>query len=172
MSDFSIIGKPIALIDSAGKTTGLGKYTDDLSVPGMLIGKILHSPYPHGRVKHIDSRRALALEGVVTVVTGVDAPNKYGILPVGHDETALAVDKVRYVGNNVAGVVAETESIAEAALELIDVEYEPLPAWFDPEDSMKAQADFIHAQRPNNIEKDYHHVFGDPDAGFARADVV
>ena len=93
MSDFSIIGKPIALIDSAGKTTGQGKYTDDLSVPGMLIGKILHSPYPHARIKHIDSRRALGLEGVVTVVTGVDAPNKYGILPVGHDETALAVDR-------------------------------------------------------------------------------
>src|SRR6266481_2651529 len=172
MSDFSIIGKPIALIDSAGKTTGQGKYTDDLSVPGMLIGKILHSPYPHARIKHIDSRRALALEGVVTVVTGVDAPNKYGILPVGHDETALAVDKVRYVGDNVACVVATSESIAEQAVELIDVEYEPLPAWFDPEDSMKAEQDWIHPQRPNNIEKDYHHAFGDPDKGFAEADLV
>src|SRR3954463_1628093 len=165
MSDFSIIGKPIALIDSAGKTTGQGKYTDDLSVPGMLIGKILHSPYPHARIKHIDSRRALALEGVVTVVTGVDAPNKYGILPVGHDETALAVDKVRYVGDNVACVVAVSESIAEQALELIDVQYEALPAWFDPEDSMKAQADFIHEHRPQNLEKEYHHVFGDPEQG-------
>src|SRR6266404_3698557 len=172
MSDFSIIGKPIALIDSAGKTTGLGKYTDDLSVPGMLIGKILHSPYPHGRVKHIDSRRALALEGVVTVVTGVDAPNKYGILPVGHDETALAVDKVRYVGDNVACVVATSESIAEQAVELIDVEYELLPAYFDPEDTMKATSDLIHDHKANNLEKDYHHVFGDPDAAFARCDEV
>src|SRR5437588_8533330 len=157
MSDFSIIAKPIALIDSAGKTTGQGKYTDDLGVPGMLIGKILHSPYPHARIKHIDSRRALAVEGVVTVVTGVDAPNKYGILPVGHDETALAVDKVRYVGDNVACVVATAESIAEKAVELIDVEYELLPAYFDPEDSMKAEKEWIHPQRPNNIEKDYHH---------------
>src|SRR6266404_583645 len=172
MSDFSIIGKPIALIDSAGKTTGLGKYTDDLSVPGMLIGKILHSPYPHGRVKHIDSRRALALEGVVTVVTGVDAPNKYGILPVGHDETALAVDKVRYVGDNVACVVATSESIAEQAVELIDVEYELLPAYFDPEESMKATSDLIHDHKANNLEKDYHHVFGDPDSAFARCDEV
>src|SRR4051795_5935635 len=166
MADFSIIGKPIALIDSAGKTTGAGKYADDLSVPGMLIGKILHSPYPHALVKRIDASRALALDGVVAVVTGADAPNKYGILPVGHDETALAVDKVRYIGDNVACVVAESESIAEQALELIEVKYEPLPAYFDPEDSMKAQANFIHEQRPNNIEKDYHHVFGDPDAGF------
>ena len=172
MSEFSVIGKSIALIDSAGKTTGQGKYTDDLSVPGMLIGKILHSPYPHARIKKIDASRALALDGVVTVVTGVDAPNQYGILPVGHDETALAVDKVRYIGDNVACVVAESEAIAEKALELIDVEYEPLPAWFDPEDSMTAEAELIHEQRPQNIEKDYHHVFGDPDKGFAESDKI
>ncbi len=170
--NFSIIGKPVALVDSAGKTTGQGKYADDLSIPGMLIGKILHSHLPHAKIKKIDFSRALELEGVVTVVIGKDAPNTYGILPVGHDETALAVEKVRYVGDNVACVVAETESIAEAALELIDVEYEPLPAWFDPEDSMKATANFIHEQRPSNLEKDYHHSFGDPDAGFAQADVV
>src|SRR6266853_5085989 len=172
MTDFSIIGKRVALVDSAGKTTGQGKYTDDLSVPGMLTGKILHSPYPHARIKKIDTSKAEAVEGVVCVVTGPDAPNKYGILPVGHDETALAVEKVRYVGDNVACVVATSESIAERALELIEVEYEQLPAWFDPEDSMKAEKDWIHPQRPNNIEKDYHHVFGDPDKGFAEADVV
>jgi 4-hydroxybenzoyl-CoA reductase subunit alpha len=172
MSEFSVIGKSIALIDSAGKTTGQGKYTDDLSVPGMLIGKILHSPYPHARIKKIDFSRALALDGVVTVVIGADAPNQYGILPVGHDETALAVDKVRYIGDNVACVVAESEAIAEKALELIDVEYEALPAWFDPEDSMKAEFELIHDQRPHNIEKDYHHVFGDPDKGFAEADKI
>jgi 4-hydroxybenzoyl-CoA reductase subunit alpha len=172
MSEFSIIGKRVALVDSAGKTTGQGKYADDLSLPGMLIGKILHSPYPHALIKTIDVSRALAVEGVVTVVTGPDAPNKYGILPVGHDETALAVEKVRYVGDNVACVVATSEAIAERALELIDVEYELLPAWFDPEDSMKAETDWIHPQRPNNIEKDYHHAFGDPDKGFAEADLI
>ncbi|HEY6306876.1 MAG TPA: molybdopterin cofactor-binding domain-containing protein [Candidatus Angelobacter sp.] len=172
MADFSIIGKRVALVDSAAKTTGQGKYADDLSLPGMLIGKILHSPYPHALVKKIDASRALALEGVVAVVTGPDAPNKYGILPVGHDETALAVEKVRYVGDNVACVVATSEAIAERALETIDVEYELLPAWFDPEDSMKAETDWIHPQRPNNVEKDYHHVFGDPDKGFAEADLV
>ena len=169
MSEFSVIGKPVALIDSAGKTTGTGKYADDLSVSGMLIGKILHSPYPHAVIKHIDTRRALTHDGVVAVVTGDDAPNKYGILPVGHDETALALDKVRYVGDNVACVVAESESIAEQALELIDVEYQPLPAYFDPEESMKATSDLIHAEKSNNIEKDYHHVFGDPEQGFREA---
>src|SRR5215470_3914926 len=172
MSDFSIIGKRVALVDSAGKTTGQGKYADDLSLPGMLIGKILHSPYPHALIKRIHTSQARLMEGVVTVVTGQDAPNKYGILPVGHDETALAVDKVRYVGDNVVCVVATSEAVAERALELIDVEYELLPAWFDPEDSMKAEKDWIHSQRPNNIEKDYHHVFGDPDKGFAESDLI
>src|SRR5881275_1368403 len=170
MPDFSIIGKPVALIDSAAKTTGAGKYTDDLSMPGMLIGKILHSPLPHARIKKIDASKALALDGVVCVVVGEDAPNKYGILPVGHDETALAVDKVRYVGDNVACVCAISERIAEEAMELIDVEYEPLPAYFDPEEAMKAERDLIHEHKEHNIEKDYHHVFGDPDKGFHEAD--
>jgi 4-hydroxybenzoyl-CoA reductase subunit alpha len=170
MTDFSIVGKPVAMIDAAEKTTGAGKYTDDLSVPGMLVGKILHSPYPHARIRRIDYRRAEKLNGVIAVVVGNDAPHPYGILPVGHDEHALALDKVRYVGDNLACVVATTESIAEKALELIDVEYEVLPAYFDPEESMKAQTDLIHENKPNNIEKDYHHVFGDPEKGFAEAD--
>src|SRR5947208_377225 len=172
MTNYSIIGKRIALVDSAGKTTGQGKYADDLSLPGMLIGKILHSPYPHANITKIDASHAEALEGVVAVVVGQDAPNKYGILPVGHDETALAVEKVRYVGDNVACVAAISESIAEKALELIDVEYEPLPAYFDPEESMRAESDLIHPNRPHNIEKEYHHVFGDPEKGLADADYV
>src|SRR3989441_757300 len=172
MTDFSIIGKPIAMVDAAGKTTGAGKYTDDLSLPGMLVGKILHSPFPHARIRSIDTSRAEQLDGVVAVVTGSDAPNPYGILPVGHDERALALDKVRYVGDNVACVVAVSEAIAEKALELIDVDYEVLPAYFDPEESMKAETDLIHENKPHNLEKDYHHCFGDPDAGFAEADQV
>src|SRR5437879_5993445 len=171
-NDFSIIGKPTAMVDAAEKTTGAGKYTDDLALPGMLIGKILHAPYPHARLRHIDTSRAERLEGVVAVAVGGDAPNPYGILPVGHDEHALALDKVRYVGDNVACVVAASEAIAEKALELIDVDYEVLPAYFDPEESMKAETDLIHENKPHNLEKDYHHCFGDPDAGFAEADQV
>ncbi|MFZ0774733.1 MAG: molybdopterin cofactor-binding domain-containing protein [Candidatus Sulfotelmatobacter sp.] len=170
--DFSIIGKPTAMVDAAEKTTGGRKYADDLTVPGMLTGKILHSPYPHARLKRIDTSRAETLDGVVAVVIGKDAPNPYGILPVGHDEHALALDKVRYVGDNVACVVAVSESIAEQALELIDVDYEVLPAYFDPEESMKAKSDLIHDNKPGNLEKDYHHVFGDPGKGFAEADHV
>jgi len=172
MTDFSIIGKRIAMVDAAGKTAGAGKYTDDLNLPGMLVGKILHSPYPHARIKRIDTSRAEKLEGVVAVAVGKDAPNTYGILPVGHDEHALAVDKVRYVGDNVACVAAVDEATADRALELIDVEYEVLPAYFDPEESMRAETDLIHDNKPHNLEKDYHHVFGDPEKGFADADCV
>src|SRR5271165_677825 len=160
------------MVDAAGKTTGAGKYTDDFSLPGMLVGKILHSPYPHARIKSIDTSRAKALEGVVAVVTGADAPNQYGILPVGHDETALAVEKVRYVGDNVACVAAINEEVAESAIELIDVEYEPLPAYFDPVESMKAETNLIHEKRPHNVEKEYHHIFGDLDKGLAEADYI
>ncbi|HYX70381.1 MAG TPA: molybdopterin cofactor-binding domain-containing protein, partial [Terriglobales bacterium] len=172
MSEFSIIGKPMAMVDSVGKSTGSGKYTDDLNVPGMLIGRILHSPYPHARIRRIDTSKALALEGVVAVVTGRDAPNKYGILPVGHDETALCVDKVRYVGDNVACVAAISEAIADKALELIEVEYQPLPAYFDPEESMKAEYDLVHDHRAHNIEKEYHHSFGEPGKALAEAEYV
>jgi 4-hydroxybenzoyl-CoA reductase subunit alpha len=172
MTDFSIIGKPTAMVDAAEKTTGAGKYTDDLSVPGMLVGKILHSPYPHARLMSIDTSHAERLDGVVAVVVGPDAPTPYGILPVGHDEHALAIDKVRYVGDNVACVVAVSEFIAEKALELIDVKYEVLPAYFDPEESMKAQTDLIHDNKPGNVEKDYHHAFGNPEQGFADADHI
>jgi 4-hydroxybenzoyl-CoA reductase subunit alpha len=171
-NDFSIIGKPIAMVDAAGKTTGSGKYTDDLSLPGMLYGKILHSPHPHARIKSIDTSRAEKFTGVVAVVTGKDAPNPFGILPVGHDEHALALDKVRYIGDNVACVAAVSEAIAEKALDLIDVDYELLPAYFDPEESMKAEHDLIHDNKPQNLEKDYHHAFGDPDKAFAEADYI
>src|SRR5438270_2711810 len=172
MNEFSVIGKRIAMVDAAGKTTGAGKYTDDLSVHGMLVGKILHSPYPHARIKRIATSRAAKLDGVVAVVVGKDAPNPYGILPVGHDEHALALEKVRYVGDNVACVVAVSEAIAEKAIELIDVDYEVLPSYFDPEESLKAKTDLIHDNKPNNLEKDYHHMFGDPEKGFSEADHI
>lgn len=172
MSDFSVVGKSIPMVDAAHKSTGSGQYTDDLKLPGMLVGKILHSPHPHARILRIDTTRALMLDGVAAVVTGRDCPTKYGILPIGHDETAPAIDKVRYIGDNVACVVAVDEATAERALELIDVEYDPLPAWFDPESSMSAEGECIHSDKPHNIEKEYHHVFGDPDTALGSADHV
>lgn len=169
---FSIIGKPMAMTDARAKVTGLGKYADDLSVPGMLIGKILHSPHAHARIRSIDTSQAEALAGVKVTATGEDARNPYGILPIGHDERAFALGKALYIGDNIAAVAATTPEIAEQALDLIRVDYEQLPAWFDPEQSMKAATNWINEERPQNVEKEYHHVFGDPEKGFGEADFV
>jgi 4-hydroxybenzoyl-CoA reductase subunit alpha len=168
----TIIGKRLPMTDSWAKITGAGKYADDLVAPGMLVGRILHSPHPHARIRSIDTSRAEALPGVKAVATGRDAPNPYGILPIGHDERVFALDKVRYIGDNVAAVAATSAEFAEQALDLIRVDYEPLPAWFDPLQSMEAPGDWIHEHKPRNIEKEYHHVFGDPDRGFAQANLV
>ena len=167
MPEFSVIGKPAAMLDGKARVSGMAVYTADMVQPGMVYGKILHSTVPHARIARIDTARARALPGVRAVVVGADFPNRYGILPVGHDESALAVDKVRYVGDHVAAVAADTEALAEQALALIDVEYEPLTAWMDAEKSMLAERDFIHEDRPHNIEKHYTHNFGDVEAGFA-----
>jgi len=172
MAEFSIIGKRISMVDGPAKVTGGAKYTDDLTLPGMLHGKILRSPHPHARLVRLDTSRAAALPGVIGMITGADVSRPYGILPVGHDETGLAVDKVRSIGEGVAAIDAVSAEIAEEALELIDVEYEVLPAAFDPEQAMRRQTDWIHEDKPYNIEKEYHHHFGDVEAGFREADVV
>jgi 4-hydroxybenzoyl-CoA reductase subunit alpha len=172
MADFSFIGKPIPMTDAPGKVTGLGKYTDDLAVPGMLVGRILHSPHAHAHIRAIDASRAEALPGVKAVAIGKDAPNPYGILPIGHDECVFALDKARYIGDNVAAVAATSAEIAEQALDLIRVDYELLPAYFDPLESMKAAEHWLHETKPNNIEKEYHHEFGNVGEGFAKADFI
>lgn len=163
----------MAMTDAPSKVTGLGKYADDLSVPGMLIGRILHSPHAHARIRSINTAKAEALRGVIAVATGKDAPTPYGILPIGHDECVFTTDKARYIGDNVAAVAATSAEIAEQALDLIEVDYEVLPAFLDPLQSMEApEAHWLHAAKAKNIEKEYHHVFGDLDAGFAQADFV
>jgi len=172
MSEFQLIGKRQGMLDGPAKVSGLAMYTDDMSVPGMLVARILHSTVAHARIRRIDTSRAEALAGVRAVAVGAEFPNRYGILPIGHDETALAVGKVRYIGDNVAAVAADTESIAEEALSLIEVEYEPLPAYMDPLDAMRAESDLIHDDRAHNIEKEYHHNFGDVDRAFAECDVI
>ena len=166
------VGARVPMIDSVDKVTGAGMYADDFAFPEMLIGKILHSPHAHARIRSIDTSAAEALPGVFAVVTGRETPVKYGILPIGHDETIFAVDKVRYVGDNVAGVAAESEAVAEEALRRIQVDYEVLPAWLEAERSMLAESDLIHDDRAHNIEKEYHHHFGNVEAGFEQADLI
>ncbi|CAG1770455.1 partial 4-hydroxybenzoyl-CoA reductase subunit alpha, partial [uncultured bacterium] len=124
--EFNVIGKRMPLKDAYKKVTGEGVYTDDMKFPGMLFARVLHSTETHAKIKRIDTSRAEALPGVRAVCIGADAPIKFGVLPVSNDETAMAVDKVIYAGEPVAAVAADSEAIAEQAIWLIEVEYEPL----------------------------------------------
>ena len=138
--EFQVVGKPHPKVDGLDKATGEAIYTDDIQLPGMLHAKTLRSQHPHARIVSIDTSRAEALKGVHAVVTGADMPVKYGVIPWTPDENALATDRVRFVGDEVAAVAAIDEDTANRALDLIDVEYEELPAVFDPEEAMKSGA--------------------------------
>ena len=171
--DFNIIGKPLPKVDALGKVTGQTVYADDMALPRMLYGKILGCHYPHARIKHVGTTRAEELPGVVAVLTGADVPVKYGILPVSQDETALAVDKGRFVGDPIAAVAAIDEETAERALDLIEVEYEELPAYMSVEEALTKEGEPIHDYGDRgNIHKLVGLEFGDPEAGFAQADYV
>src|SRR3989338_1272017 len=151
MEKYSVIGKRLPLIDSVAKVTVEAKFTDDLAMPGMLIGRILRSPHPHARILHIDASRALKLTGVRTVVTGNDTAGiQCGAAEPFCYEYMLAIDKVRYIGDEVAAVAGVDEETAKEALNLIKVEYEPLPAVFTPDDAMKPGAPRIHDHVENN----------------------
>lgn len=143
MDEYSVIGKRIPNIDSAKKVTGEAKYSADIKLPRMLYGKVLRSPHPHARILNINTEKAERLPGIKAVVTSEDTPKvKFGIIVP--DEYILAVDKVRYIGDEIAAVAAIDESTAEEALQLIEVEYEVLKPVFDPIEAMQPDAPNIH----------------------------
>jgi CO/xanthine dehydrogenase Mo-binding subunit len=153
MSDFKVVGKPQPFVDARQKATGDAVYTTDIHLPGMLYGKILRSPIPHGRILNIDTSRALRLPGVKKVITARDTPMLcYGITH--EDWHLLAPDKVRFVGEEIAAVAAVDLDTAEEALDLIKMEFEELPAVYDPEEAMQPGAPLIN-DAPGNIA----HVF-------------
>src|SRR2546427_6833572 len=143
-TSFKTIGKPRRRVDGRAKVTGQTKFADDLMLPRMVHCKLLRSTLPHARVVRIDASRALAHPGVHLVMTGRDFPIPYGILPVSQDEHALAIDRVRFVGDPVAAVIARDELTAFDALDLIDVEYEALRTFSGPDDSLAHDEPRIH----------------------------
>ncbi len=170
-----VVGRRVPRIDAAELASGRAVFTDDISLPGMLYGKILTSPHAHARVVSIDTSRAEAVEGVKAVITAADVPETlYGVSPARYDEQVLAVDRVRYVGDEVAAVAAVDEATCMRALELIDVEYEILPAVFDPFEAMEDGAPQLHdhPRFKNNINTRVDWHFGDVEEGFAEADLV
>ncbi len=169
---FSVIGKPNRKVDGLSKATGEALYTDDIMLPGMLHAKTLRSPHPHATIKRIDVSRALALPGVHAAITGKDLPERYGVIPWTQDETALAVNKVRFIGDPVAAVAAVDEDTAIAALELIEVEYELLHSFLEPEDALTRPEPKIHEDRKDNVSKNVKLEFGDVDGHIGKADLI
>lgn len=175
MSDesYSIIGKRLPFIDGFDKATGEAKYTANYILPGMLTGRLLRSPYPHARILNVDYSKALKLSGVKAVVTGADITGKkYGFFRSRRDETGITKEKVRYIGDAVAAVAAVDEDTAIEALDLISVEYDELPAVFDPEEAMKEGAPLIHDEYERNIVAKRLFDFGDVQAGFKNSDYI
>jgi 4-hydroxybenzoyl-CoA reductase subunit alpha len=160
-------------VDAMERMRGITRYTDDLKLPGMLHGKIKRSPHAHARIVAIDTRRAEAMAGVHAVVTGRDFPIPYGIIPWTPDENALAVDKVLYVGDGVAAVAAVDEDTAIEALDAIEIEYELLPAYFDPEQALDPSTVQINPySKTGNLSKKVLLEFGDVEGRLAAADLV
>jgi len=175
----SSIGQSIKRIDALGKVTGETLYPGDIDMPDQLYMKILFALRPHAIIKNIDTSRAEALEGVVAVFTAKDVPvNEYGLTifdqPVlcGPGSTRLYADRVRFIGDQVALVVAETEEIAAQARDLIAVEYEDLPIVTDPIEAMQPGAPLLHPEKETNVLLHYKIRKGSVEDGFARADVV
>lgn len=170
MTETRWVGKEVKRIDAEDKVRGTLKYMGDLSFPNMIYGAVLRSKYPHALIKKIDTTQAKELEGVVAVLTHEDVPglNGFGIsIP---DQPVLCGDKVRYMGDAVALVGAETKEIAEQALELIEVEYEPLPVVDDPEEALLDTSPLIHES--GNVHNHVKIQRGDVEKAFKEAAVV
>ncbi len=169
-AELAVAGQSVTRTDDPLKVTGKLSFGADYSQEGFLHGKILRSPHPHALIKSIDTTKAKELEGVVAVLTAKDVPGRNGFGAIIPDQPVICGDKVRYVGDGVALVAAETEQIAQEALALIQVNYEPLPAVFDPRESITEDAPKIH-ERGNLLSYDKLRK-GDVDKGFEKADVI
>ncbi len=168
---FSVVGQRVRRPEGYEKVTGDARYVADIVLPGMLIGRILRSPYPHARIVRIDTSKAEKLPGVRTVATAEDTI-KQGWGAFFPDQYPLSLGKARYVGEEVAAVAAIDHDIAEEALELIDIEWEDLPAVFDPEEAMKEDAPLIHEDKKRNIAITIDVERGDIERAFAESDLI
>ncbi|HYM80707.1 MAG TPA: xanthine dehydrogenase family protein molybdopterin-binding subunit [Candidatus Limnocylindria bacterium] len=170
---FSVIGKRNRKVEGLAKVTGRAIYTDDITLPRMLHGKLLRSLHPHARIRSIDVSEALARPGVHAVITGKDLPEYFGIIPWTQDEQALCEEKARYVGDAIAAVAADTELLAEEALRRIRVDYEPLPAVMDIETALAHPEWKVNEKaKDGNVSKHVLLEFGDVEGELAGGDEV
>ncbi|MCC7331324.1 MAG: molybdopterin-dependent oxidoreductase [Flavobacteriales bacterium] len=171
---FKMVGQSRPYIEATKKVQGSADYADDIKIKNALFCKFLRSIHPHAKIKSINTEKAIALQGVRAVITGKELPVKFGVLPISQDETAMAVDKTRYIGEIVVAVAADTEEIAAKACELITVEYQPLRPYFDMKESCEDVGEnekiHTHVKFNNNIHKKAELRFGDQKAGLETAD--
>ncbi|MDQ1334250.1 MAG: hypothetical protein QG552_1200 [Thermodesulfobacteriota bacterium] len=171
--DLNIVGKRVVRSDSLAKVTGRARYTADLKFPNMLVAKVLRSPLPHARILGIDLTAALKVPGVKAAISGFDTYGvKWGVFRYTQDHDMLPTDKVRYIGEDVAAVAAVDEETALEALSRIQVDYEPLPAVFEPNEAMQEGAPQIHDAYKNNINVHVHINVGDVDKAMSEAFLV
>lgn len=180
LPELRTVGKPLRRVDALGKTTGTTVYAGDFSMPNMLHGKVFRSSEPSARIKRLDVSKARALDGVACVLTAEDLPDGRLVTDMpgqtgqkrrkGSDAPVLTSDVVRFAGEPIALVAAETLDIAERALALIEIEYEPLPGVFDPLEALKPGAAVVH--EPDNVVARWKIRKGDVGAGFAVADQI
>jgi CO/xanthine dehydrogenase Mo-binding subunit len=183
--NFKVISSPVARADGLAKVSGRTLYAADVDCSGVLWGKIQRSPYPHARILKVDVSRARNVPGVEAIVTGEDAKGSFVGKQI-RDMPALCWDLVRFIGDRVAAVAAETRDAAEEAVSLIDVDYEELPAVFDPFEAMQGDAPLLHADLSvyggapkDTLALNVHNGLtrldwrkGDVESGFREADVV
>jgi len=168
---FSVVGKRVQRVEGFDKVTGDSKFIADIHLPGMLTGRILRSPYPHARIRSIDTSKAEKLRGVRAVVTAEDTIKRpWGAFFA--DQYILSVGKTRYVGEEVAAVAAIDPDIAEEALDLIEVDWEPLPGVFNADEAMLDGAPLVHDDKPNNIAMHLDLERGNIVQAFADSDII
>jgi CO/xanthine dehydrogenase Mo-binding subunit len=183
----STVGLDVYRVDGPAKIRGAAQYTADVELPGMLYAKVLRSTYPHAKLMNVNASRAEKLPGVVAALTREDLKGMNAYFgPVVKDQPVVAIDRVRYVGEVIAAVAAEGRDVAEEALDLIEVEYEPLPAVFDPAEAMKPKAPILHTESlrsetrldsfrfesNSNVLSVYHVEDGDVGIGFSESDEI
>src|SRR5689334_16276423 len=148
-------------VDGVEKVTGRARYTADLRPAHALVGAMLRSPVAHGEIRRIDTSRARAIAGVRAVITGDDCDVPYGVIPIAQNEFPLARERVRDRGEPIAAVAAADAATARAALDAIDVDIAPLPAYFDAASAQSIGALPLHSNKAGNVERSVDHAFGD-----------
>ena len=170
MKELDFVGKDVPRVDAEVKVTGEATFSADVRLPNMLLGRLVRSPLPHARILNIDTSRAERLSGVKAVIIGQETPFVFGVSHM--DQTPLQTEKVRHVGDPVAAVAAVDEDTLLEAMALIKVDYEPLPAVFDPEKAMQEGAPIIHEGVERNIAANPCYNIGDVEKAFQEADHV